>query len=74
MHDIQLFNFNGQEVLDSRDVANMIGKRHYNLFRDIDTYISDINGDPKLDSDSQNSILSSDAFFISSTYRSGTGK
>lgn len=54
MHDIQLFNFNGQEVLDSRDVANMIGKRHYNLVRDIDTYISDINGDSKLDSDSQN--------------------
>lgn len=35
MHVIQLFNFNGQEVLDSRDVANMIGKLHAHLNRDI---------------------------------------
>lgn len=65
MHDIQLFNFNGQEVLDSRDVAKMIGKRHTDLLRSIDTYISDI---------SQNAKLRFDKFFIPDTYKSGTGK
>lgn len=43
----------------------MIGKRHGNLVRDIDKYVNDID---------QNSKLSSDNFFISSTYQSGTGK
>lgn len=62
---IHLFSFEGQSVLDSRDVAGMVGKRHGNLVRDIDKYVGDIN---------QNSKLSSDQFFIPSTYQSGTGK
>lgn len=62
---MELLNFEGQSVLDSRDVAEMIGKRHGNLVRDIDKYVNDID---------QNSKLSSDNFFISSTYQSGTGK
>ena len=28
MNKPQLFNFNGQPTLDSREVAKMIGKRH----------------------------------------------
>ena len=32
---------NDQNVMDSRDVAKMIGKKHYNLIRDIDRYIND---------------------------------
>ena len=62
---IHLFSFEDQSVLDSRDVAGMVGKRHGNLVRDIDKYVGDIN---------QNSKLSSDQFFIPSTYQSGTGK
>lgn len=44
----QLFNFNGQPTLDSREVAKMIGKRHTDLIRDIRRYISDMSLDAKL--------------------------
>lgn len=54
-----------KEVMDSRDVAKMIGKNHHNLVRDIRRYINDM---------SQNSKLSSDDFFIESSYQAGTGK
>lgn len=56
---------NDQDVMDSRDVAKMIGKNHHNLVRDIRRYINDM---------SQNSKLSSDDFFIESSYQAGTGK
>lgn len=62
---MELLDFEGQSVLDSRDVAKMIGKTHAHLIRDIDGYIRDINQNPNLDSDQ---------FFIPSTYRAGTGK
>ena len=39
---MELLNFEGQDVLDSRDVAKMIGKEHKNLMRDIRTYTKDI--------------------------------
>ena len=62
---MELLNFEGQDVLDSRDVAKMIGKTHAHLTRDIASYIKDINQNPNLDSDQ---------FFIPSTYKAGTGK
>lgn len=31
---------NDREVMDSRDVAKMIGKRHRNLIRDIRRYVN----------------------------------
>ena len=46
-------------VIDSRDVANMIGKTHRHLMRDIRGYINDLEPSPKLDSAK---------FFIESTY------
>ena len=52
-------------TLDSREVAEMVGKRHANLIRDIDHYIEIMD---------QNSKLSSDDFFIKQTYTAGTGK
>ena len=52
-------------TLDSREVAEMVGKRHANLLRDIEMYIGYID---------QNSKLSSDDFFSESSYESGTGK
>ncbi len=56
---------NDQDVMDSRDVAKMIRKRHTDLVRDIRRYISDM---------SQNAKLRSDDFFIESSYQAGTGK
>ena len=51
---------NGHPVLDSREVAEMVGKRHANLIRDIEHYI-EIMG--------KNSKLSFQNFFIERTYK-----
>jgi len=50
---------------DSRDVAQMIGKDHKNLLRDIRGYIKILNQSLKLDTDD---------FFKKSNYKAGTGK
>lgn len=54
-----------QQVIDSRDVAKMIGKSHAHLMRDISRYINDILTDPKLDSLD---------FFIESSYEDAKGE
>ncbi|MCT6631948.1 Rha family transcriptional regulator, partial [Staphylococcus aureus] len=51
--------------VESREVAEMIAKRHVNLVRDIDNYLCVIL---------QNSSLSADDFFVESSYQEGTGK
>lgn len=56
---------NDQDVMDSRDVAKMIGKTHAHLMRDISRYINDILTDPKLDSLD---------FFIESSYEDAKGE
>lgn len=61
----QLMLVDGQQVLDSREVAKMIGKRHDHLVRDIRRYINDIDDSPK---------LGAPQFFIKSTYKSKQGK
>lgn len=65
MNEPQLFDFNGQPTIDSREVAKMIGKKHAHLMRDIHRYISDIKPDPKLDSAQ---------FFIESNYKDANGQ
>ena len=40
MNELQAFDFNGVDVVDSRQVAEMVGKRHDNLMRDIDSYLA----------------------------------
>ena len=62
---MELLDFEGQSVLDSRDVAKMIGKTHAHLSRDIQGYIIDISTNPNLDSLS---------FFIPSTYTDKKGE
>lgn len=51
--------------LDSLEVAEMTGKLHKNLIRDIDSYMSVLG---------QSSTLSPDSFFVESSYTAGTGK
>lgn len=65
MNELQLINKNGVFYADSRQVAEMISKRHTDLLRDIDRYISVL---------SQNAKLRSDDFFAKSSYKAGTGK
>ena len=54
-----------QQVIDSRDVAKMIGKTHKNLMRDIRSYINDLE---------ESSKLSPRQFFIESSYISAQNK
>lgn len=57
---------NDREVMDSRDVAKMIGKRHRNLIRDIRRYVNVLG---------KSSNLSPSEFFIESSYtQKGNGK
>lgn len=62
---LNVININGKYLVDSREVAEMTGKRHADLIRDIDGYKSVLD---------QNADLRSDLFFIDSHYESGTGK
>ena len=52
-------------TLDSREGAEMVGKKHAHLCRDISGYIEAMGQNPKLDSDT---------FFIERSYAAGTGK
>lgn len=65
MKQLKIISHNGQLVTESRDVAEMINKRHDHLIRDIDNYVAILD---------QNPNLGSDQFFILSSYKSGTGK
>ena len=62
---MKLLNFEGRSVLNSRDVAGMIGKEHKHLMWDIRTYINDMQDSPNLDPRQ---------FFIESTYTSDQNK
>jgi len=35
MSELHITNYNGVEVVDSREVAEMVGKNHVHLLRDI---------------------------------------
>lgn len=61
----EIIKFDGQQTIDSREVAKMIGKQHKNLIRDIRRYIKDMEAGSKL------SPLS---FFIKSSYEDAQGK
>jgi Rha family phage regulatory protein len=65
MTQLQLINEHGKIYVDSRQVAEMIGKRHADLMRSIDGYIEILG---------QNAKLRSDNFFVKSSYQAGTGK
>lgn len=65
MKELIVREHEGINVIDSREVAKMIGKRHANLMRDIRNYIDII---------STNSKLSSLDFFIENTYKDGKGE
>ena len=65
MNDLVISEIANECVLDSRKVAEMIGKIHAHLCRDIDGYIAVMSQNPKLDSDK---------FFVERSYTAGTGK
>ena len=61
MQDLQVVEQNNEFYVDSREVAEMVGKRHTDLLRDIDNYLSVIL---------QNAKLRSADFFVASSYTS----
>lgn len=65
MDKLQIIQHNGQLFVDSREVAEMTGKRHDHLIRDIDGYKAILDQTPN---------LGTDQFFIESSYEAGTGK
>lgn len=67
MKELQVFDFNNVNVVDSRAVAEMIGKTHAHLMRDIGNYV-------KVLSESAESNFGLSDFFISSSYKDSTGR
>ena len=67
MNELQVFSFNQVDVVDSRDVAQMVEKRHTDLLRDIRGYI-DIMEKP-----AERKIASGD-FFLKSSYTDGNNQ
>lgn len=65
MNNIATIKRNTQLVLDSREVAEMVGKSHAHLLRDTKTYIEYISTNPELDSLD---------FFIPGTYVDAKGE
>ena len=59
LKELIIKNHKGINVIDSREVAEMIGKAHDKLLRDIRGYIEIISHSPKLESEN---------FFIESEY------
>lgn len=64
MNNLTVINQNGNLVVDSREVANMIGKRHAHLLRDIKGYIEILI----------QSKFGFNEFFIESTYKDSIGR
>ncbi|MCM3242725.1 Rha family transcriptional regulator [Cytobacillus oceanisediminis] len=59
MNQLNVINQDGQLLVDSREVAEMVGREHSNLMRDIRGYIGIL----------ENSNLNFQDFFIPSTYK-----
>ncbi len=65
--EMQVFRYNGVDVVDSRAVAEMIGKTHAHLMRDIGGYA-------KIIQESNESNFGLVDFFIPSTYKDNKGE
>lgn len=84
MNELRVFNFNDVEVVDSREVAEMTGKRHDHLIRDIAGYIKILSGDNAPKSGDVNELkfepvggqlkFEPSDFFIPHTYKDSKGE
>lgn len=76
MSEIKKHNPAEAEALDSREVAEMIEKKHFNLLRDINGYIQEMEGIGELKNEfsSQATKIDPSDFFIPSSYTSDQGK
>ena len=67
MNELRIINCDGQLLVDSREVAEMVGKRHDNLIRDIAGYVEILGGNTALNFEVSN-------FFVGSSYQDSTGR
>lgn len=67
MKELTVFEHNHVDVVDSRQVAEMVGKNHKDLMRSIREYVE------TLDRSTKRNFAPSD-FFIESTYKDSTGR
>lgn len=67
MNELQVFHSNGKDVVDSRDVAEMVGKSHAHLMRDISGYAQVLEK-------SNESKFGLVDFFIPHTYQDSKGE
>ncbi len=72
MNQLTVSLINGAEVVDSREVAEMVGKNHKDLLRDIRGYI-EIMGNVNTD-DSIERKIAPNEFFIPSEYKDSIGR
>lgn len=70
MDDIKNYNPAEAETLDSREVAEMVGKQHKHLLRDINGYIENMKQgtEPKVGLSAAELKIEPSEFFIPSTY------
>lgn len=75
MKELTVFEHNHVDVVDSRQVAEMIGRRHDHLIRDIKSYCDILSKTtaPKIGGSTERNFAPSD-FFIESTYKDSTGR
>ena len=66
-NELSVFQYNDVDVIDSRQVAEMIGKQHKHLLRDIAGYIEIL-------SKSTEPKIGPSEFFIESSYKDNTGR
>jgi Rha family phage regulatory protein len=67
MYNLSIIKQNGNAYIDSREVAEAIGKRHHHLLRDISGYI-------KIMRKSTETNFGFSDFFVESSYFDGTGR
>ena len=75
MNELTVFQHDAVDVVDSRQVAEMIGRRHDHLIRDIKSYCDILSKttDPKIGGSTERNFAPSD-FFIDSSYKDSTGR
>ena len=75
MNNLTVFQHDSIDVVDSRQVAEIIGKRHDHLIRDIKSYCDILSKttDPKIGGSTERNFAPSD-FFIDSSYKDSTGR
>jgi phage regulator Rha-like protein len=67
MQELSIVKSNGGSYIDSREVAELVGKRHHHLLRDIDKY-------KKIMQDSIETKIGFNEFFIESVYSDAIGR